>query len=189
MPLILISLAVDYSIQTVSHYREQRIAGEPVAVAVLAGLRNAIIPLALAAITTSVSFLANLLSPISGIGDFGVVAGLGVGLSLIVMLTLVPAVRTIIDRRREARGPLPPPRPIANAIPGIDRLAERLGTSTTRRPAPYLVLVVAVTVGLGYAASGITTDLTIRDVLPRDGNLIEDLNSFDAAVVPHTASV
>ena len=182
VPLILISLAVDYSIQTVSHYREQRIAGEPVAVAVLAGLRNVIIPLALAAITTSVSFLANLLSPISGIGDFGVVAGLGVGLSLIVMLTLVPAVRMIIDRRREARGPLPPPRPIANAIPGIDRLAERLGTSTTRRPAPYLVVVVAVTVGLGYAASGITTDFTIRDVLPRDGNLIEDLNSLDAAV-------
>ena len=182
VPLILICLAVDYSIQTVSHYREQRIAGEPVAVAVLAGLRNVIIPLALAAITTSVSFLANLLSPISGIGDFGVVAGLGVALSLIVMLTLVPAVRTIIDRRREARGPLPPPRPIANAIPGIDRLAERLGTSITRRPVPYLVLVVAVTVGLGFAASGITTDFTIRDVLPRDGNLIEDLNSLDAAV-------
>ncbi len=182
VPIILISLAVDYSIQTVSHYREQRIAGEPVGVAVLAGLRNVIIPLVLAAATTAVSFLANLLSPISGIGDFGVVAGLGVGLSLIVMLTLIPAVRTIIDRRREARGPLPPPRSIANAIPGIDRLAERLGTSITRRSAPYLVLVVAVTVGLGFAASGITTDFTIRDVLPRDGNLIEDLNSLDAAV-------
>ena len=147
-----------------------------------AGLRNVIIPLGLAAITTSVSFLTNLLSPISAIGDFGVVAGLGVGLSLIVMLTLVPAARTIIDRRREASGPLPPPRPIANAIPGIDRLAERLGASITRRPAPYLVLVVGVTVGFGFAASGITTEFTIRDVLPRDGNVIDDLNSLDAAV-------
>ena len=182
VPLILVSLAVDYSIQAVSHYREQRIAGEPVAVAVRAGLRNVIIPLSLAAITTSVSFLTNLLSPISAIGDFGVVAGLGVGLSLIVMLTLVPAARTIIDRRREASGPLPPPRPIANAIPGIDRLAERLGTSITRRPAPYLVLVVGVTVGFGFAASGITTEFTIRDILPRDGNVIDDLNSLDAAV-------
>ena len=182
VPIILISLAVDYSIQAVSHYREQRITGEPVAVAVLAGLRNVIIPLALAAATTAVSFLANLLSPISGIGDFGVVAGLGVGLSLTVMLTLIPAARTIIDQRREARGPLPPPRLIANAIPGVDRLAERLGTSITRRPAPYLVLVVAVTVGLGFAASGITTDFTIRDVLSKDGSLIEDLNSLDAAV-------
>ena len=181
VPIILIGLAVDYSIQAVSHYREQRIDGEPVGVAVLAGLRNVIVPLALAATTTAASFLANLLSPISGIGDFGVVAGLGIGFSLIVMLTVVPAARMIIDRRREARGPLPPPRPIANAIPGVDRLAERLGTSITRRPAPYLVLVVAVTVGFGFAASGITTDFTIRDVLPRDGNLIEDLDSLDAA--------
>ena len=181
VPIILIGLAVDYSIQAVSHYREQRIDGEPVVVAVLAGLRNVIVPLALAATTTAASFLANLLSPISGIGDFGVVAGLGIGFSLIVMLTVVPAARMIIDRRREARGPLPPPRPIANAIPGVDRLAERLGTSITRRPAPYLVLVVAVTVGFGFAASGITTDFTIRDVLPRDGNLIEDLDSLDAA--------
>ena len=77
VPIILIGLAVDYSIQAVSHYREQRIDGEPVGVAVLAGLRNVIVPLALAATTTAASFLANLLSPISGIGDFGVVAGAG----------------------------------------------------------------------------------------------------------------
>ena len=180
VPIILIGLAVDYAIQSVSHYREQRIDGEPVRVAVLAGLRNVIAPLTLAAATTAASFLANLLSPISGIGDFGVVAGLGIGFSLIVMLTVVPAARMIIDRRREDRGPFPPPRPIAKAIPGVDRLAERLGTSITRRPVPYLVLVVAVTVGFGFAASGITTDFTIRDVLPRDGNLIEDLDSLDA---------
>ncbi len=180
VPIILIGLAVDYAIQSVSHYRDQRIDGEPVRVAVLAGLRNVIVPLALAAATTAASFLANLLSPISGIGDFGVVAGLGIGFSLVVMLTVIPAARMIIDRRREARGPFPPPRPIAKAIPGVDRLAERLGTSITRRPVPYLVLVVAVTVGFGFAASGITTDFTIRDVLPRDGNLIEDLDSLDA---------
>ena len=182
VPVILISLSVDYSIQAVSHYREQRIAGEPVAVAVRAGLRNVIMPLALAAATTIASFLTNLLSPISAIGDFGVVAGLGVGLSLIVMLTLVPAVRTIIDRHREARGTLPPPRSISNAIPGIDRLAERLGASMARWPTPYLVVVVGVTAGLGFAAQGITTDFTVRDLLPRDGTVLADLNSLDAAV-------
>ena len=39
--------------------------GEPVAGAVRTGLRNVVIPLALAAVTTVVSFLTNLLSPIS----------------------------------------------------------------------------------------------------------------------------
>ena len=74
------------------------------------GLRNVTIPLMLAAITTIVSFLSTLFSPIGVIGDFGIVAGLGVGLSLLVMLTVIPAGRTIIDRRREARGRLAPPR-------------------------------------------------------------------------------
>ena len=47
-------------------------------------------------------------------------------MSLMVMLTLVPAGRTIIERRREARGKLAAPRPISNALPGISRVAELL---------------------------------------------------------------
>ena len=119
-PVIIISLTVDYAIQTVSHYREQRVAGEPVVEAVRKGLRNVTIPLTLAAVTTIVSLLATLFSPIGVIGDFGIVAGLGVGMSLIVMLTLFPASRTIIDRQRESRAARwRPSRPISNALPGI----------------------------------------------------------------------
>ena len=40
VPIIVIGLTVDYAIQTVSHYREQRTAGEPVVGAVRTGLRN-----------------------------------------------------------------------------------------------------------------------------------------------------
>ena len=54
------------------------------------------------------------------------------GMSLMVMLTLVPAGRTIIDRRREARGKLATPRPISNALPGISRVAELLGRNRRR---------------------------------------------------------
>ena len=103
VPVIVIGLTVDYAIQIVSQYREQRLAGEPVLGAVRTGLRKVTVPLILAAITTIVSFLASLFSPIGIVGDFGIVAALGVGMSLIVMLTLVPAGRTIIDHRREAR--------------------------------------------------------------------------------------
>ena len=186
VPLILISLTVDYSIQAVAQYREQRLAGEPVAGAVRTGLHHIVMPLALAAATTVVSFLTNLLSRISAISDFGVVAGVGVGLSLIVMLTLVPAVRLIIDRRHEARGTLRPPRPISSALPGIDRAAERLGTSISRRPTPYIVAVVAVTVGLGFAATRLTTDFSVRDLIPRDGSVHADLDTLDAAVGGYT---
>ena len=189
IPIIIISLTVDYAIQVASHYREQRTVDTPVLTAVRSGLRIVIVPLALAAVTTIVSFLVGLLSPIPAIGDFGIVAGLGVGMSLIVMLTLLPAGRLLIDRRRESRGTLKPARPVAQALPGIERLAEVLGASVTRRPAPYIGGVIAVTIGLGFAATGLESRFSIRDVLPRGGTVLEDMDTLDAAVGGSTEMV
>ena len=182
VPVIIISLTVDYAIQAVSHYREQRVEGKAVVEAVRKGLSNVTIPLTLAAVTTIASLLATLFSPIGVIGDFGVVAGLGVGLSLIVMLTLIPAGRTIIDRRREARGKLGPARPISNALPGIPHVAELLGKWVTRRPMPYLVTVILISLGLGYAATDLKSEFSIQDILPRGGSVLEDMKTLEASV-------
>ena len=182
VPIIVISLTVDYAIQGVSHYREQRTEGEPVLAAVRMGLQHVTIPLTLAAVTTIASLLANLFSPIGVVGDFGIVAGLGVGMSLIVMLTLIPAGRVIIDRRREARGTLAQPRLVANALPGIGELAEVLGRSVSRRPVPYFVGVLVVTVWLGYSATGLESGFNIRDILPGGGSVLEDIDTLDATV-------
>ncbi len=189
VPIILIGLTVDYAIQIVSHYREQRLAGEEVVGAVQTGLRHVTLPLALAAVTTIVSLLVSLFSPIGIVNDFGVIAGMGVGMSLLVMLTLIPAGRTIIDRRREARGKLKEPRPISTALPGISRMAEVLGKGVTRKPTPYIVAVIAITVGLGFAARDLESEFSIRDILPRGGGLLEDLNALDVAVGGSTEMV
>ena len=182
VPIIVISLTVDYAIQTVTHYREQRIAGGGVLEAVRAGLRNVTVPVTLAAVTTIVSLLVSLFSPIGIVRDFGVIAGLGVAMSLVVMLTLVPAGRAILDRRRENRGTLRDPRPMSNALPGVGKLAEILGRSVTRNPAPYLVAVAAVTVGLGIAATDLKSEFDIRDILPRGSTVMEDLNTLEETV-------
>ena len=182
VPIVVMSLTVDYAIQIVSHYREQRHSGEPVAEAVRKGLNNVTVPLALAAVTTMVSLFVSLFSPIAIVGDFGVIAGLGVGMTLIVMLTLVPAGRTLIDRRREARGTLTQPRLIAAALPGVGRLAELLGRGVARRPLPYLLAVLAITIGLGWVATGVQSDFDIRDALPRGGSVITDMNTIEAAI-------
>ena len=139
-------------------------------------------PLLLAAVTTIVSLLVNLFSPIGVLGDFGIVAGLGVGMSLIVMLTVIPAGRTIIDRRREARGVLKPARPISNALPGIPMMAERIGGWVTRQPVPFILAVIIVTVGLGFSARGLESEFSIKDVLPRGGSVLKDMNTLETAV-------
>ncbi|MXX17920.1 MAG: MMPL family transporter, partial [Dehalococcoidia bacterium] len=189
VPIMLIGLAVDYAIQTVALYREQRTAGEPVEAAVRRGLRTVTIPLALAAGTTVVSFLTNLASPIPANGDFGITAGLGVAFGLIVMLTLVPAGRALLDRRREAKGGLPPARPISNALPGVGGAVEALGRELARRPAPYLGLVAVVTVLLGLAATRIDSTFDTRDFLPSGGEATTDLETLDAAFGGSTEAV
>ena len=182
VPIIVISLTVDYAIQIVSHYREQRAGGTAVLEAVRNGLRRVMIPLTLAAVTTVVSLLANLFSPLAFVGDFGVVAALGVGMSLIVMVTLIPAGRTIIDRRREARGSLREPRLVSQALPGIERAAGWLGTAVSLRPAPIVLAVVGLTIGFGFAASGLESEFSIRHVLPRGGDVLEDWDTLDEAL-------
>ena len=191
VPIIVISLTVDYAIQIVSHYREQRVAGVPVLVAVRTGMRNVTVPITLAAVTTVASLLASLFSPVGIVGDFGIIGGMGVGMSLIVMLTLVPAGRTIIDRRQESRGKLSPPRPISKALPGVGRVAELLGRSVTRNPVPYFLVVIAVTIGLGFSTTRLESEFSIRDILPGSGSslflrgggdLLQDMNTLDAAV-------
>ncbi|MCY3602245.1 MAG: MMPL family transporter [Chloroflexi bacterium] len=189
VPIMLIGLAVDYAIQTIALYREQRIAGEAVGAAVRRGLRTVTIPLALAAGTTVVSFLTNLASPIPANGDFGITAGLGVAFGLIVMLTLVPAGRALLDRRRESKGSLPSARPISNALPGVGGAVERLGRELARRPAPYLGLVAVATVLLGLAATRIDSTFDTRDFLPSGGDGMTDLETLDAAFGGSTEAV
>ena len=181
VPIMLIGLVVDYAIQTIGLYREQRNEGGDVAASVRLGLRAVILPLSLAAVTTIASFLTNLSSPIPANGDLGVVAGVGVASGLIVMLVLLTSSRKVLDRRRESRGSLRPARPISGAIPGIGPAAEALGGVLARKPAPFLVVIGVVTLLLGAASMRIDTVFDSRDFLPAGGDVIEHTATLDAA--------
>ena len=182
VPIIILSLSVDYAIQAVARYRERLIAGDPPGLAARTGLRLVLIPLTLAAATTALSFATGLLSPIEAIGDFGIVAGLGIALSLVVMMSLVPAANAIIDRRRESRGTLAPPRAVSDSLPGLRRAARMLGGSISQRATPYIIGVIVASFGFGYAATGVSSDFSINDLLPSDSRTFQVLETMDAAV-------
>ena len=182
IPILIISLTVDYAIQVALHYREARTDNTSVLAASRSGWRVVTPPVALAALTTIGSFLVGLISPIPAIKDFGVVAGLGVGLSVIVMLTLLPAGRLILDRRRESRGRLAPPRQVSQALPGMERVAEAVGGSVTRNPIPYLVTILVLSIVLGLASTRLESRFSILDLLPSGGSVAEDWRTLDAAI-------
>ncbi len=189
VPIMLIGLVVDYAIQSVAHYREVRAEGTTVAAAAAKGLRGVIQPLGLAAATTIISFLTNLASPIPANQDFGIVAAFGVFFGLFTMLVLIPAARTILDQRAEARGALGEPRLMTDAIPGAGALIARIGGFVARRPMVPLAGAAVVTIALGAAATQISTEFDSNDFLPGDGESLTDIEALDEALGGQTEVV
>lgn len=181
IPILLISLTVDYAIQVALHYREARTNQVSALVASRSGLRVVIPPVALAAFTTFGSFMVGIISPIPAIQDFGIIAGLGVGMSVIVMLTLLPAGRLIIDRWRESRGRLGPPRQVSQALPGIDRFAALVGRGVTRKPTYCFVAILVLSVAFGIASTQMESRFSILDLLPSGGSVANDWTTLDVA--------
>ena len=189
VPIMLIGLVVDYAIQTVGLYREQRHAGNDVKAAARMGLRAVIIPLSLAAVTTIVSFLTNVTSPIPVNGDLGIAAGVGVAAGLIVMLMLLSSSRALLDRWRESRGSLPPARLVSGAIPGVGPALEALGGLLARRPMPFLAVIGIVTLLLGAASTRIDTVFDTNEFLPKGGEAVRNIETLQAAFGGSTNAV
>jgi predicted RND superfamily exporter protein len=189
VPIMLIGLVVDYAIQSVAHYREIRADGAPVLAAARKGLAGVMLPLGLAAGTTIISFLTNLTSPIPANQDFGIVAAFGVFFGLLTMLTLIPAARTILDQRSEAKGTLGQPRLMTDAIPGAGSLIGKVGGFVARKPMAVLAGAAVLTVGLGAAAAQISTEFNSNDFLPSDGESLTDIEALDEALGGQTEVV
>lgn len=189
VPIMLVGLVVDYSIQTVSHYREMRAEGMGVADATSHAMSGVMLPLGLAAGTTIISFLTNLTSSIPANGDFGIVAAFGVFFGLVTMLVLLPAARTILDQRRERTGTLGEPRLMGDAIPGAGSFVGRVGRLVAAKPMAVLAVAGIITIGLTGAATQISTEFNSNDFLPSGGESLEDIEALDQALGGQTEVV
>lgn len=182
VPIMMVGLVVDYSIQTVAKYRELRGNGLAVVDATRGALHGVALPLGLAAGTTIISFLTNLTSSIPANGDFGVVAAFGVFFGLFTMLILIPAARSLFDRRREAAGKLGDAKQMTDAIPGAGAFVERIGRLVAAKPMVVLAVAGIITIGLGTAATQISTEFDSNDFLPSGSDSIEDIEAVNEAL-------
>jgi len=182
VPIMMVGLVVDYSIQTVAKYRELRGDGFAVADATRGALQGVALPLGLAAGTTIISFLTNLTSSIPANGDFGVVAAFGVFFGLFTMLILIPAARSLFDRRRESAGKLGDAKQMTDAIPGAGKFVEGIGRLVAAKPMAVLTAAGIITIGLGAAATQISTEFNSNDFLPSGSQSIEDIEAINVAL-------
>ena len=169
VPVLLIGLGVDYAIHLTSRYREEIGTGSAPAEAVSRAVHTVGVALVLATITTVVGFLTNLVNPVPALRDFGILAAVGITASFLLMLTFVPAVRLLLDRRADAAGRLP--RAALNQtgerlLPGI---MARTAVLAERFPIPTLLVTVVLGGALGaWGLSNLETRFSSTDFLPED---------------------
>lgn len=166
LPILLIGLGVDYSIHVTSRYREEISGGTGVDDSTRRAIRTVGVALVLATITTAVGFLTNVFNEIPALREFGVLAAVGIAVSFLLMVTFIPAVRTLLDRRGVRRGTVEPERLGA----GDSRaLGSIIGSTSAiaKRAAGAAAAAAIVLGGLGaWGGSQLDTKFSFLDFIP-----------------------
>ncbi|HEX2152649.1 MAG TPA: MMPL family transporter [Acidimicrobiia bacterium] len=179
VPILIIGLGVDYGIHLISRYREEAGEGLTVDDSMTVSIGTSGVALVLATLTTVIGFLTNLANPVPALTDFGILAAVGIFFAFLLMMTFVPAVRVLLDRRAESSGRLPVE---AMASHGERILPQLMGrTAVIAERVPYVALVLALILGgLGYFGfTQLETRFSFTDFLPEDAPAIQTMEILE----------
>lgn len=190
LPILLIGLGVDYSIHMTSRYRQELSEGRSVDAAISAAIRTVGIALVLATVTTAVGFLTNVTNDIPALREFGELAAVGITFSFLLMLTFVPAVRELLDRRAENHERID----IDGLETGDARFLPRIIGKTAILPqrfaAATIVVALVLTVFGAYGRSQLSTEFSFLDFVPTTSPLRDTAVTVDEEFdFPETTSV
>lgn len=168
VPILLIGLGVDYAIHLTSRYREELSADNGVDEATVGAIGTVGVALTLATLTSVVGFLTNVTNPVPALRDFGILSAVGIVSAYLILITVIPSIRVLLDRRAEKGGRLPR-RALASTqdsvLPGA---VARTAVLAERAPVPTL----AVTLVLGllgvYGLTQLSTEFSFTDFVAED---------------------
>lgn len=176
VPILLIGLGVDYAIHLTSRYREHAGKGRGVDTSVRNSVTTVGIALALATITTVIGFLTNLFNPIPALRDFGILAAVGIVVAFVLMLTFVPSMRTLLDRRAERKGTIPVRSLESHGDRLLPRVMEKLALVAKHAPVPTLALALLLGGAGLYGFTQLETRFSFTDFLPDDSVYLETMD-------------
>ena len=158
--VILIGLGVDFGIHLLSRYQEERIGGAAPPVALRIALQETGGGIVTGAVTTAAAFFAVVFGTFQGIGEMGIVSGMGILLCLVAMLVLFPALLLLFDRG-VIRGRPP------------DHTTPRALVEIYRHPAPLIVLTLLLTAGAGFLVLRMRFNYNLLDLQVPDIESVE----------------
>jgi len=169
VPFIVLALGIDYAIHSMNRYTEEKVKGSSGGEAARLTIKHLGVALLLSSITTVAAYMSNAASSIPAVVDFGIMVGIGITCSFLIMGLMLPVVRSLFGRgtrRKERKDPL---------ADIWKRMSRRLGRSFDRRRNAVIILAgtIVITAMAGYMALKLDSEFEPDDVLPEDSKWLE----------------
>ena len=179
-PIILIGLGVDYAIHFTSRYREEIGSGNSIVGSTSSTLKSVGIALTLATLATIVGFLTNIVSPLPELKDFGILVSTGIFFAFFLVMTFVPAIRTLLDKRAESKGNISTEAFSSSGESVLNKVAASSGIIPKKLKLVALALLIGIS-GYGYFSfTNLETIFEFTDFLPEDDPVVQTLDLLTA---------
>jgi len=179
-PIILIGLGVDYAIHFTSRYREEIGSGNSIVGSTSSTLKSVGIALTLATLATIVGFLTNIVSPLPELKDFGILVSTGIFFAFFLVMTFVPAIRTLLDKRAESKGNISTEAFSSSGESVLNKIAASSGIIPKKLKLVALALLIGIS-GYGYFSfTNLETIFEFTDFLPEDDPVVQTLDLLTA---------
>lgn len=168
VPILLIGLSIDFALHVFMRHRERRADDafdDSARESMRAALAGVGLALAWVTVTTTIGFLANVVSPLGVIREFGVVGALGILSTLLVFGVLVPAAKVELDELLESRGFDRRKRAFGTGGGRLGRALSVGVTAARRAPLVVIVVVILLTAGGVYGATQVDTNFEQREFI------------------------
>ena len=164
LTVLVFGAGTDYALLIVARYREELRRQEDKHAAVATAMRTAGPPVVASAATVMAALLCLSFAEVNGTAGLALIGALAIGLTMLVMCTMLPALLAIVGRR--AFWPLVPHLGDegADATHGVwRRIAERVGARPRRVWLGSTAVLAALCVGLVFFSTDLTTGNQFRD--------------------------
>ncbi|MCB9702982.1 MAG: MMPL family transporter [Myxococcales bacterium] len=161
--VVLLGLGIDFGIHVLARLRDERRRGRELADAIAVTLSTTALSTLAGGLSTALTCFLLVVADFRGFSQFGVVAGVGVLLSLLGAIVVMPALMVILERWRPWRSHAAPARATVEPAP-----EARSPAPSGRGPVPWLaILVLGTGLVIGGAAASRLGDLEFEYDLGR----------------------
>jgi uncharacterized protein len=158
-----IGLGVEYSVNLLFNYRIEINKGRTPAEAIRLSIKEVGIAIFLAWFTTFVAFLSFLSATLPPVRDFGIFLALGITYTFIITMTLLVALRYIIDRRKKI-ATIKPKAQTFSMTSTMGRLAQVL----LRHEKKVFLVTILICLVMGTAVTQLKSGFSMNQFIPQD---------------------